>query len=111
MDLVRPVEDPHFQHDLSEDPAYRATVQAFLGKIIDFMVLSKGVRIEAHDLTPEVRQGIEQMDPRFMDSFEICYPLARKEEVERVRAAGLDADYEEFCRTKPVTAHYGLYWE
>ena len=103
--------DPHCQNDLSEDPAMAPVVQAFLKKVIDFMVLCKGVRIEAHDLTPEVRQGIEEMYPAFLDTFEICYPLGSPKEVERVKAAGLDADYNEFCKERPIKAHYGVYWE
>ena len=75
------------------------------------MVVSKGVRIEAHDLTPEVRSGIEQMAPHFLDDFEICYPLSHAEQIDRVKAQGLDGDYNEFCKDRPIKAHYGVYWE
>ena len=75
------------------------------------MILSKGIRIEAHDLTPEVKAGIEEMHPQFLDDFDICYPMGSMTEVERVRAAGLDADFNEFCKEREIKAHYGLYWQ
>lgn len=105
------IADPRTTKDLAKDPAYTEVVQRFLMKTIDLMILAKGVRIEAHDLIPEVRAGIEEMHPTFLDDFEICYPLDSMESVRRVREAGLDADYNEFCREKKVTAHYGVYWE
>ena len=105
------IEDPRFQKDLSKDPVYTATVQHFLSKVIDFMVICKGVRIEAHDLNPQVRSGIEQMAPHFLDTFDICYPLSHKEQVDRVYAQGLDGSYNDFCKTRPIKAHYGVFWE
>ena len=63
--------------------------------------------MEAHDVTPEVRAGIEEMDPNFLDDFDIYYPLGSMEEVNRVRRAGLDADYNEFCRGRELKAYYG----
>ncbi len=111
MTLFDRITDPHFQKDLSKDPSFASTVQYFLSKVIDFMVVSKDVRIEAHDLTPEVRSGIEQMAPHFLDDFEICYPLSHAEQIDRVKAQGLDGDYNEFCKDRPIKAHYGVYWE
>lgn len=103
--------DPRFSIDLAKDPEYAPIVQSFLMRVIDFMTLCKGVRIETHDLAPEIKKGIEAYDPSFMDSFEICYPLGSPAEVESVRAAGLDADYNEFTKTHPIKAHYGVYWQ
>lgn len=105
------IEDPHFTKDLAHDPAYAEVVNRFLMKTIDFMVLAKGVRMEAHDLNPEVVSGLKEMHPAFLDDFTLCYPLASREEVRRVKEAGLDADYNEFCKERKVTAHYGVYWE
>ena len=102
--------DPHFDRDLSEDTAYAPVVRQFLMRAVDCMVLSKGVRIETHDLAPEVKAGIERLQPAFLDSFDICYPLGSWEEVERVRAAGLDPDYNEFIRGRKITADYGIYY-
>lgn len=104
------IEDPRLTKNLAKDPAYMEIAQNFLMRTIDYMILSKGVRIEAKDLAPEVREGIEEMYPQFLDNFTICYPLMTQEMVDRVREAGLDADYNEFCRTREITAHYGVYW-
>ena len=105
------IEDPDFTKDLAHDPNYAEVVNRFLMKTIDHMVLAKGVHIEAHDLTPEVVRGVQEMHPAFLDDLELCYPLADMESVRRVKEAGLDADYNEFCRTRKITAHYGVYWE
>ena len=105
------IEDPKLTRNLAGLPEYVPVVQKFLMKTIDYMILSKGVRIETQDLVPEVRSGIEEMYPQFLDHFTICYPLANKEQVDRVREAGLDPDYNEFCKERKVTAHYGVYWE
>ena len=74
------------------------------------MCLAKGVRLEAHDVVPEIRSGIEKKDPKFLDDFDIAFPLVNMEEVNRVRDAGLDPDYNEFCRTRKIKAHYGAYF-
>lgn len=103
--------DPRLTVNLADRPEYAPVVQRFLMHTIDFMILAKGVRIEAHDLTPEVRSGIEELHPSFLDDFEICYPLGSMTEVDRIRKAGLDSDYNEFCRNRTVKAHYGVYWE
>ncbi|MBO5070570.1 MAG: sulfatase-like hydrolase/transferase [Roseburia sp.] len=100
-------DDPCFTTNLAPLPEYRNMVQHFLMKVIDYMVLVKGVHMEAHDVTPEVRAGIEEMDPNFLDDFDIYYPLGSMEEVNRVRRAGLDADYNEFCRGRELKAYYG----
>lgn len=105
------IEDPRLTRNLASLPKYAPVVQKFLMKAINFMILSKGIHIEAHDLTPEVKAGIEEMHPQFLDDFDICYPMGSMTEVERVRAAGLDADFNEFCKEREIKAHYGLYWE
>ena len=105
------LEDPEFTKDLAQEPEYAPVVNRFLMKTIDYMILAKGVRIEAHDLNPEVVSGIEEMQPNFLDDFTLCYPLSSPEEVRRVKAAGLDGDYNEFCKERHITAHYGVYWQ
>ena len=77
---------------------------------IDLMILSKGVRIEAHDMTPDTRMGIEKKHPAFLDNFDIAYPIPTRTSQERLREAGLDADFNEFCRNRPIKAHYGVYF-
>ena len=78
--------------------------------VIDFMCIAKGVRLEAHDVVPQIRKDLEQKHPKFLDDFELAFPLSSWAEVERVKAAGLDYTYNEFCREKPIKAHYGVYF-
>ena len=102
-------EDPEEWINLGGKPEYAEMEQKFLGHVIDFMCLAKGLRLEAHDVTPEIRAGIEKKDPKFLDKFHIAYPLASWTEVERVEQAGLDATYNEFVRGREIKAHYGAY--
>ena len=78
--------------------------------VIDFMCIAKGIRLEAHDLVPEIRTGIEKKHPKFLDTFEIAYPLGSWREVERIEEAGLEPTYNEFCREHEIKAHYGVYF-
>ncbi|MBO5069710.1 MAG: sulfatase-like hydrolase/transferase [Roseburia sp.] len=105
------LEDPRFTTNLALLPEYTATVQHFLMKVIDYMILAKGVHIEAHDMAPDVKAGIEGMNPKFLEDFDIYYPLGNMEEVERVRRAGLDENYNEFCKGREIKAHYGVYFK
>ena len=102
--------DPDECHDLIGDPAYAEIEKKFLMKVVDMVILSKGVRIEAHDMTPDTREGIEKLHPKFLDNFDIAYPLASRTAQQRLRDAGLDADYNEFVRNRPIKAHYGVYF-
>ena len=104
------VNDPIEMTNLSGRPEYAALERKMLMHVIDFMCISKGVRLEAHDVVPEIREGIEKKDPKFLDDFDIAFPLVNMEEVNRVRDAGLDPDYNEFCRTRKIKAHYGAYF-
>jgi len=104
------INDPDECHNLIGDPAYAEIEKKFLMKVVDMMILAKGVRIEAHDMTPDTKAGIESLHPSFLDNFDIAYPLATRAAQERLRDAGLDADYNEFCRTRPIKAHYGVYF-
>lgn len=102
--------DPLETVNLGGKPEYADIERKFLMDIIDFMCIAKGVRLEAHDLTPEIRTGIEKKHPKFLDSFDIAYPLSSWREVERIAEAGLDPDYNEFCREREIKAHYGVYF-
>ncbi len=105
------VADPEERVNLGGRAEYADIERKFLSHVIDFMILAKGVRLEAHDVVPDVREGIEKKNPKFLDTFDIAYPLSSMTEVERVRAAGLDADYQEFCRDREIKAHYGVYFK
>lgn len=102
--------DPLETTDISGRPDLADMERRFLMEIIDNMILAKGVRMEAHDMVNEVRQGIEKKDPKFLDNFDIAYPIASMREIERLREAGLPDDINEFCRTRPIMAHYGAYF-
>ena len=104
------INDPDECHNLIGDPAYAEIEKKFLMKVVDMMILAKGVRIEAHDMTPGTKAGIENLHPSFLDNFDIAYPIATRTAQERLREAGLDADFNEFCRTRPIKAHYGVYF-
>ena len=103
--------DPEEHVNVSGRPEYEELENTFLGHILDMMVLAKGVRIECHDMNPVVRAGIEKKSPKFLDSFDIAYPLATKGQLKTLRAAGLDPDMNEFCKGRTIKAHYGVYFE
>jgi len=103
------INDPEERINLGGKPEYKMIERKFLMDVIDFMCLAKGVRIEAHDLVREVKEGIEKKHPNFLDNFEVCYPLSSWREVERLEDAGLDATYNEFIRDREIKAHYGAY--
>lgn len=102
--------DPEMDHNLGGKPEYAALEHRYLTEVIDWLLLAKGVRIEAHDLVTDVKNGIEEKDPKFLETFDIAYPLSDWASVERIRAAGLDPDINEFCRDYPIKAHYGVYF-
>lgn len=103
--------DPQERVNLGGRPEYTELERKFMMHVVDFLVLAKGVRMEAHDLHPEVTAGIEKKHPDFLDNFDIAYPLGTMEQVRRLKAAGLSWDYNEFCRTRPIKASYGAYFE
>ena len=104
------VNDPLEMTNLTGRPEYADLERNMLMHVVDFMCLAKKVRLEAHDVTPEIRAGIEKKDPKFLDSFDIAFPLSDWEQVKRVKEAGLDENYNEFCRTRPMKVNYGAYF-
>ncbi len=104
------VNDPLERVNVSGKPEFAALERKFLMDVIDFMCLAKGVRLEAHDVVPEIRRGLENKHPKFLDHFDIAFPLNSWEEVKRVKEAGLDHTYNEFCRDREIMAHYGVYF-
>jgi len=104
------VNDPTEMTNLAGRPEYADLERNMLMHVIDFMCISKGVRLEAHDVVPEIRAGIEKKDPKFLDTFDIAFPLSSMTQVDRVREAGLDADYNEIFRGRKLKAHYGAYF-
>ena len=104
------VNDPDETVNLSGNPEFADVERKFLMHAIDFMVLAKGVRIEAHDMVPKVKAGLEKKDPKYLDHFDIAYPLDSMTEYNRIKDAGLDENYNEFCKDREMKACYGAYW-
>jgi len=105
------INDTREMTNLAGKPEYAEIEKKFLMHAIDYMVLTKGrVRIEAHDVTPEVKAGLAKKDPHWLQDFDIAHPLGSWKEVERIEQAGLDASYQEFCIGKEVKASYGEYY-
>lgn len=104
------INDPLEMTDISYRPDMAEFKQKMLMHIIDFMCIAKGVRLEAHDVVPEIKAGLEKKDPKFLDNFDISFPLASWTEVKRIEEAGLDANYNEFCRGRDIKSHYGVYF-
>ena len=104
------VNDPIEMTNLAGRPEYADLERKMLMHVIDFMCIAKGVRLEAHDVVPEIKAGIMKKDPKFLDNFDIAFPLLSWDEYRRVKEAGLDPDYNEFCRDRKIKAHYGVYF-
>ena len=102
-------------YDRKNDPKFTTVLQDselekyYLMELADWLILAKGVRIEAHDLVPQVREGIEHKHTAFLDDFTIAYPLMNQKEADRIYEAGLPDDYDEFCRDHHISAQYGDY--
>ncbi len=94
------VNDPAEMTNLGGKAEYADLERSMLMHIIDFMCIAKRVRLEAHDVVPSVKAGIEKKDPKFLDTFEVAYPLDTPEELLRIKEAGLDETYNDFCKSK-----------
>lgn len=105
------INDPEEKNNIGGTPEVADIERKFLMHVIDFLIIAKGVRIEAHDMVPEVREGIEKKHPKFMENYEIAYPVSTMKEIERVREAGLDAHYQDFCLGRQIKAHYGVFFK
>ncbi|HAX95694.1 MAG TPA: sulfatase [Prolixibacteraceae bacterium] len=104
-------EDPNEILDLTGQQKYGVIESQMLRHIIDFCIISKGVRIEAHDFVPEQQAGLYKKFPDHLDEFPAAHPLSNIKQLDSLRREGLSADYNEFCKSKKIIAHYGLYWD
>lgn len=96
--------------DLSNEPKYQSLVAKYLKDIIDYMVIAKGVGIEAQDLTPKVQQGLQKKLPTYMDQIPLVFPIASMKEIDALQAVGLDTTYNEFCKNREIYRSYNMYW-
>ncbi len=97
-------------NNLADLPEYQVMKSKLLMDIIDFMVVARGVHIEAQDLTPKVQQGLKEKLPTYQDEIDIVFPIPSEGIRNQLRKDGLDADYNEFCKEKNVINSYGMYW-
>lgn len=97
--------------NLSDDPKYSHIKNKFLMDIIDFMIVAKGVHIEAQDLTPKVQNGLKEKLPNYKDKLELVFPIASNRQRENLLRDGLNTDYNEFCKTRKVIKFYSKYWD
>ncbi|MBR5542712.1 MAG: sulfatase-like hydrolase/transferase, partial [Oscillospiraceae bacterium] len=104
------INDPQEKVNLGGRNEYREIEYKFMMHLVDFMIICKGVRIEAHDLTKDIYEGIAKKSPKFLDNFDIAYPIGSWDGIERLEKLGLDATYNEFCRDREIKAHYGVYF-
>ncbi len=97
-------------HNLTDDPAYATLKANLLMELMDYTILAKGARIEAQDFVPSVQQGLREKLPNFAEELPLVFPLQTEAHRQRLRDAGYDADYNEFCKSYVMKRHYGAYW-
>lgn len=103
--------DPHELNNMAGQPEHAATERDMLRHLVDYAVMTKGVRVEAHDFVPAQQAGLALKDPHYQRHFPVAFPL-HAADVKRLRARGLDASYNEFMRGKEILAQYQPpHWE
>lgn len=107
-DLVKIQEETK---NLALNPEYQELKAKLLMDIIDFMVVSRGVHIEAQDLTPLVQQGLNEKLPDYQNQIPLVFPVPTQQQLENLKRDNLDPSYNEFCKDKPIIKAYGKYWE
>lgn len=102
--------DPDGQHNLVGQPEFATVEIRLLRHLLDYAAINKGPRVEAHDLGPRKQAGLLAKSPEALRDWPVAFPLSAGER-KRLQAAGLDADYNEFCRNLPLLRAYGKpYW-
>lgn len=102
--------DPDETTNLADREEYAEVCRRFLAHVIDFMILSKGLRVEAHDFVADQQAGVAAKDPRYRERFPIAFPLNADERT-WIQQAGMPSDINEFCRGKKVRRCYSApYW-
>lgn len=97
-------------HPLQNLPEYQKEVIDMLKHVIDFMVIAKGVAIEAQDLTPLVQMGLQDKFPDYQNEIPLAFPIQSMQQIHNLGDAGLDAAYNEFCKERKIYRSYGVYW-
>ncbi len=97
--------------NLAELPEYQVMKAQLLMHIIDFMVIARGIHIEAQDLTPMVQAGLSEKLPNYKDDLPLVFPIPAERQRDNLRRDGLDANYNEFCKDREIINCYGAYWD
>jgi len=110
-ELYDKLQDPDERLNLSGWPEHAETELRLLRHALEFQILAKGPRIEAHDCVPSQQAGLTAKDPDWAADFPIAFPLNARE-VDRLAEAGLSTTFNEFCRGRNVLRCYAKpYWE
>ncbi|MFW6308954.1 MAG: sulfatase-like hydrolase/transferase, partial [bacterium] len=103
--------DPGEVNNLAGREKYAEIEKEMLAHIIDFGILSKGIRIEAHDFVPEQQEGVRKKYPDFEKDFRVAFPLS-KSDLKKLREKGLSTEYNEFMKEMDIINYYAKpYWE
>lgn len=109
--LHRPVQDPELTTNLAADPTFAPQVAAMLANLVDFQLLAKGTRIEAHDLVREQQDGLADMDPAYAGRLPLAFPLTPRN-VRQLEAERVDATYNRvFEGREPECFYAPPYWQ
>lgn len=102
--------DPKELKNLSGHQEHIVMENQLLKEIIDFDIIARGVRIETQDLVPMKQRELEHKFPNYLDEFDIVFPVSNMNKYNRIKEAGLDPDYNDFCKERTILASYGTYW-
>ncbi|MBB6430309.1 sulfatase family protein [Algisphaera agarilytica] len=109
--LYEPAEDPEMTNNLADNPAYAEVVREMLQHTVDYMILAKGVGIEAHDLVWDQQRGLADKHPAYADEMPIVFAMTQ-DEYQRTVEAGVDATFNQPFEGKPVRHGYQpAYWQ
>ena len=97
--------DPHFIENLSGNPAHAEIEKTMLQHIVDFLILAKGVRVEAHDFVPSQQEGLRRKFADYQREFPIAFPLSKGDR-KKLAAAGCDPRYNDFCQGRDIARYY-----
>lgn len=92
--------------NLAGQPDYAAVEVELLAALIDEMLAAKGPRIEAQDCNPQVQAGLGAINPDWLQTFPVAFPVTGAERRRRLRAAGLADDYDAVFVDAPVLTNY-----
>lgn len=102
--------DPDELNNLAGNPASADKEIRLLRHLLDYAVVNKGPRVEAHDLGPQKQAGMLAKFPEALRDWPVAFPISSPER-NQLGAAGLDTNFNEFCRSLPILRHYSKpYW-